>query len=310
MSRNRIRAQGTAEFFLIAAVVSACSCEAVRTDDTSAPVLSRSVDVGGTRMYYEVAGTGPPILFLHAGIADCRMWDEQVEVLSGQYTVIRCDLRGFGRTPRGSVPFSHYRDVLILLDSLGIEKAHLVGASFGGRVAIDFSLAFPERVLSLLLCAPAVSGSPPTPEVDRIDSTEEAFLKDGDLEGAALFDIRTWVVGPFRKPEDVSPVLQQRVMEMLLQNLSLPSPNGAQSVPLEPRAMTRLEDIHVPTLVVIGDRDISSFQELSATVAGRIPDAKRTVVPGAAHMVNMEKPEVFNRVLIDFIRELSERKYH
>jgi pimeloyl-ACP methyl ester carboxylesterase len=254
-------------------------------------------------MYYEVSGTGQPVLLIHAGIADCRMWDEQVSSLSRRHMVVRCDMRGFGGTPRGSIRFSHYRDVATLLDSLGIERAHVVGASFGGRVAIDFALAYPERVCSLVLCAPAISGALPSPEVMAIDSTEEAFAARGDREGAAEFDVRTWVVGPFRRPSGVSSSVRRRVKEMQLHNLSLPHPDGAESLPLEPRAMTRLGDIRARTLILIGNKDVQFFQSLSAIAAKEIPNAKRIVVPGVAHMINMEKPETFNRIVREFIQD-------
>lgn len=292
---------------LIAALVSASGCASTRKEISAIPTPTRPgmIDIGGTRMYYEVSGTGQPVLFLHAGIADCRMWDEQVTVLSRQLMAIRCDLRGFGRTPRGSVRFSHYHDVAALLDSLGITRVHVVGASFGGRVAIDFALAYPQRIRSLVLCSPAISGAPSTPEMDSIDSTEESLLKNGDREGAAEFNVRTWVVGPSRRPDEVPSALRQRVKAMQLDNYLLPSPVGAVSVSLEPRAMTRLEDIASPTLIMCGDKDVSFFQDLSAVAAQRIPHAQRTIVPGAAHMISMEKPEVFNRLLLDFITENS-----
>ena len=264
---------------------------------------SGAIDVGGTAMYYEVCGTGEAILLIHAGIADCRMWDEQVSQLSLHHVVIRCDLRGFGRTPRGSVRFSHYRDVATLLDSLGIRRVHVVGASFGGRVAIDFALAYPQRIRSLILCAPAISGMTPSSEMLSTDSTEEAFLKKGDLEGAAEFNVRTWVVGPYRQPREVPSTLRQRVKEMQLHNYAVPSPIGAESVPLEPRAITRLEKIVVPTLILIGDKDVPFFQSLSAIAANRVPNAKRSVIPDVAHMISMEKPEIFNRILVDFVAD-------
>jgi 3-oxoadipate enol-lactonase len=294
-------------YVLLVAATCMISCASVYTDNSASTEPSRSgmIDIGGTAMYYEVSGTGQPLLLLHAGIADCSMWDEQVAGLSRQLTVIRCDLRGFGRTPRGSVHFSHHRDVATLLDSLGIGKIHIAGASFGGRVAIDFALAYPERTLSLVLCAPAISGAPPTPELVAIDSVEESFMSKGDTRGAADFTVRTWVVGPDRRPDEVSSALRQRILEMQLHNYSMETPAGAKSVPLEPRAMTRLEEIQVPTLIMTGDKDVLSFQDLSAIAARRIPHARKTVVAGVAHMISMEKPEIFNRLLLEFIVEHS-----
>jgi hypothetical protein len=104
---------------VLACVAGCLACVAVHDGDSAAVVQSRSgvTTVEGTSIHYDVSGTGQPILLLHAGVADSRMWDEQVRALSPYYTVIRCDLRGFGRTPAGLVPFSHYRDVAALLDS-------------------------------------------------------------------------------------------------------------------------------------------------------------------------------------------------
>jgi len=262
---------------------------------------TRMIDVGGTKMYCEVSGKGPPILFLHTGLMDCRMWDDQVRSLSRRYMVIRCDLRGYGKTPRGSVRFSHYRDIATLLDSLGIAKVHLVGASFGGKVAIDVALAFPQRIRSLVLCAPDISGTAPTAELLSIDSTEESYLKKYDFVHAAEFNVRTWVVGPYRRAEEVSVELQQKIIAMQLHNYSIPSPEGAQNVPLEPRAMRRIGEIRIPTLILIGDKDIRSFQTLSEIIANGIPTAIRIVIPNVAHMIPMEKPELFNHMLLDFI---------
>ena len=284
--------------FLCKFAIAAGQSENVTTSDS---LHSGAIDVGGTMMYYEARGAGQPILLIHAGIADCRMWDGQIGQLSLQHMVIRCDLRGFGRTPRGAVRFSHYRDLATLLDSLGITRVHVVGASFGGRVAIDFALAYPQRIHSLIVCAPAISGMTPSPELLGIDSTEEAFLKNGDLDGAAEFNVQTWVVGPYRQPGEVSSTIRQRVKEMQLHNYAVPSPSGAESIPLEPRAITRLEEIGAPTLVLIGDKDVSFFQSLSAVAANRIPNAKRSIIPGAAHMISMEKAEIFNRILADFV---------
>ena len=290
---------------ILLAFLCEAGCAAGQNQDVATPVSlhSGAIDVGGTMMYYEVCGIGQPILFIHAGVADCRMWDEQVGQLSLQYKVIRCDLRGFGRTPRGSVRFSHYRDVGTLLDSLGIRRVHLVGASFGGRVAIDFALAYPQRIRSLILSAPAISGMTPSSEMLGIDSTEEAFLKKGDPEGAAEFNVQTWVVGPYRQPDEVPFALRQRIKGMQLHNYAAPSPVGAESIPLEPRAITRLEKIVVPTLILIGDKDMPFFQSLSAIAAHRVPNAKRNVIPDVAHMISMEKPETFNRILVNFVAD-------
>jgi 3-oxoadipate enol-lactonase len=290
---------------IISVTICIYGCATIPKNNTSLPAPSKSgaFDIGGTIMYYEIFGQGQPVLFIHAGIADSRMWDEQVGPLSLQYMIIRYDLRGFGRTPRGTVRFSHYHDIAVLLDSLRIGNVHVVGASFGGRVAIDFALAFPQRARSLTLCAPAISGAIPSSEMLNIDSTEKALLKKGDQKGAAEFEVRTWVIGPNRQPNEVSLALQKKVAEMQLHNYSIPSPISAESVPLEPRAITQLENIHIPTLVLVGDKDVQSFQNLSEIITNRILNAKRIVIPNVAHMISMERPDTFNQILIDFISD-------
>src|SRR5947209_8694969 len=101
------------------------------------------VSVHGTDLYYEELGEGHPVILLHAGIADSRMWDEQMPVLAERYRVVRYDLRGFGRSKMVAGAFSHRADLAALLDALGIASAALVGCSFGGRVATEFALEFP-----------------------------------------------------------------------------------------------------------------------------------------------------------------------
>ncbi len=265
------------------------------------PASSGTVPIGGTEMYYEITGQGDPVLLVHAGIADSRMWDDQVRGLSSTHTVVRCDLRGFGRTRRGSVRFSHYRDLATLLDSLGIRSAHVVGSSFGASVALDFALAYPQRVRSLVLSAPAVSGAKPSREMAIIDSTEESYLLGKDLVGAARFGVQTWIVGRYRSAESVPAGLQDRVLQMEMQNYECPSVAEAVAVPLAPRAFHRLEQVCVPTMVLIGAKDQPFFRTLGAVLARRIHGALKIVVPDVAHLINMEKPELFTRLVNSFI---------
>ena len=127
-------------------------------------LTSRSgfLNAQGAPLYYEVAGpeSAPALLLLHAGVADSRMWDEQFSVFARQYRTIRYDLRGFGQSQFPAGPFANYEDPAELLTYLGIAKAHVVGLSFGSKVALNFALIDPERVNALVLAAPAVGGGP------------------------------------------------------------------------------------------------------------------------------------------------------
>jgi pimeloyl-ACP methyl ester carboxylesterase len=253
------------------------------------------------QIFYDVSGSGPPVVLLHAGVAHSRMWDEQVKVFSRRHTVVRYDLRGFGRSPAASGSFAHYRDVSDLLTMLGIDKAHLVGLSFGGRVAIDFALAYPDKVRSLVLASAAIGGAEPSAEMREYDRQESALLEKGDRERAADLNVRTWVVGHGRSPAAVPLGIRTAVRTMQLENYAVSSSVEAKSVRLDPPAITRLEQIHVPTLVLVGDRDMAWFQELAQTLARRIPGAEKRGIPNVAHMINLEQPDLFDRLVQEFL---------
>src|SRR6188508_735794 len=115
-------------------------------------------ETNGARIYYEAEGSGEPVLMIHAGVANLRMWDDQVAALRDAYRVIRYDTRGFGRTETDAVEFSNRADIAALLDHLGEESAHVVGLSRGGIIALDFALEFPDRVRSLVVAAGGIGG--------------------------------------------------------------------------------------------------------------------------------------------------------
>jgi len=258
----------------------------------------------GAPLYYEVAGEGHPLLLIHAGVADSRMWNDQFEVFAQQYRVIRYDMRGFGRSSVPAGPFANHEDTFALLQHLGIKQAHVIGMSFGGLVALDFTLAHPERVTSLVLGAPSVSGRKSlSADVQRFAEEEEALIEQGNLEAATELNLRMWVDGPRRTPDQVDPTVRQRVYEMQYHAFTVPIPDEAKEIALEPPATTRLAEIHVPTLLIVGEYDIPDKHELVAQLAIEIPQARQVVIPGAAHVINMEQPAEFNRIVLDFLRD-------
>src|SRR5262249_35833275 len=121
---------------------------------------SGSAPVNGTRLYYEIAGEGEPVVLLEGGQLDRRMWDDQFAAFSRKYRVIRFDVRGFGSSAARSGPYHSHEDLFALLEYLHIPSAHLVGLSLGGRIAIDLALTHPEKVLTLVLAGPGLSGFP------------------------------------------------------------------------------------------------------------------------------------------------------
>jgi 3-oxoadipate enol-lactonase len=267
---------------------------------------SSTADLQGAPLYYEVAGAGHPLVLIHAGVADSRMWDEHFEQLATRYRVIRYDIRGFGRSAVPAGEFASYEDVASLLRLLGIDKAHIIGISYGGKIALDFALAYPERVTALVLGAPAVGGYPPSDEVRHFVAAEDEALERGDLDAAADLNVRMWVDGPYRTPEQVDPTARERVWQMQRHAFTIPEPETALERPLTPAAITRLAEIRIPTLILVGDLDIPDKLAVADRLAAEIPGGQKQIISGVAHMVSMEKPAVFRQLVLDFLGTLSD----
>ena len=264
-------------------------------------MTSGFADINGAQLYYEVKGTGHPLLLVHAGVADSRMWDAQVEAFSDVYQVIRFDLRGFGRSNMPSGTFSNYEDIRALLDYLEIKSVYLLGISFGGLVALDFALVYPDYVKALVLGAPSVSGAIPTERIRRFWEAEDAAMEKGDLEGATELNLRLWVDGPHREVNQVSREVRKLVREMQLAIFKKEIPDDAEEIDLEPPAIERLGEVRVPVQVIVGRLDLEEKLELANRLVREIPDCQKIVIPGVAHMLNMEKTNVFNLSVLDFL---------
>ena len=262
------------------------------------------VDVHGARLHFEERGEGHPLLLIHGGLADMRMWDDQMDAFTARYRVIRFDMRGFGQSTMPPGNFSFHADIAGLLDALGIPSAYLLGLSFGGGVALDFALEYPQRVDALVLAASGIGGyrfsEATMQEIGEID----AMIERGDIEGGVERELRLWIDGPRRRPGDVDPAVRERSRRMNAHNYEVMSEEGTPAE-LDPPALARLEEIHVPTLVVVGDQEIPDMLAISETLERRIRGAERAVVEGAAHHLTMEKPEVFNTLVLNFLSRVE-----
>jgi 3-oxoadipate enol-lactonase len=270
--------------------------------DKSNRTYTGMAEINGAELYYEVAGEGDPLLLLHAGVADSRMWDDQIAVFAHHFQAIRYDLRGFGHSVVPSRPFAHHEDVASLMRFLGIARANVIGASFGGSVAVDFTLEYPDMVKALILCAPIISGyEPSSKEMRQFFEQEDEALERDELDVATELNLRMWVDGPQRTPDQVDPMVRERVREMQLHAFSVLAPEGAERLELSPPAITRLAEIKVPTLIIVGELDVPEFLKISEMVGADIKGARRIVVPGVAHMPTMEKPGLFNQLVLEFL---------
>jgi pimeloyl-ACP methyl ester carboxylesterase len=262
-------------------------------------------DVNGTRLYYETAGEGEPLVLIHAGIADHTMWDAQFDALARHFRVVAYDLRGYGQSPIPDEPFAHYRDLEALMKHLGIARAHLVGASIGGKTAVNLALARPDMVESLVLVGAAVEGrSITSPELTEQWTEVDEAIGKGDFDRAADIEMQIWVAGPKRSVEAVEPAVREKARAMLLQSYKTLAGSEATEQPLEPVAAARLREVRVPTLVVVGDEDVPGILDVADLLAREIPGARKVLMPATAHLPNMEKPEEFTRIALDFLKGL------
>ena len=261
--------------------------------------------INGAQIYYEVAGAGQPMILLHAGVADGRMWDDQFDEFAQRYRVVRFDWRGFGRSAMPSSPLGFHDDVAGLLEFLEMDSAIVVAISFGGMVALDFALAYPEKVAALVLGAPSIGGEMPTERIRQFWREENAAMERGDLDTAVELNLRLWVDGIHRQPDEVDTTVRTKVGQMQREIFQMDIPDEVEEVEIEPEAYGRLAEITAPTLVLVGDLDLPEKVEQSAWLADQLPNGQYGVIPDVAHMLNMERPAQFNQLVLDFLEDLS-----
>ncbi|MFO1314691.1 MAG: alpha/beta hydrolase [Burkholderiales bacterium] len=265
------------------------------------PLLA--VRSGEAELAARVHGSGTPVVFLHAGVADRRMWEAQVAAVGGDgYRAVAYDRRGFGHSVHVDETWSHVDDLVRVLDAAGPEPAVLVGCSQGGRIAIDAALAVPARVRALALVAPAISGAPDVtdvpPEIQAwIDAVERAEA-EADVDRINALEAHAWLDGPLAPEGRVGGGVRELFLEM--NEIALRAERrGTEREP--PPAFDRLHELAVPALVVWGDLDFPHIAQHCGMLAARLPRARAHPMSGVAHLPNLERPDAFNELLLDFL---------
>jgi 3-oxoadipate enol-lactonase len=285
MLGNRKARLAFARFLVPAAILSA---------ELPVPVSAQTV-TGTTSagLFYEVSGSGHPLVFIHAFSVDRRMWEPQIVEFESRFQVIRYDLRGHGRSVAPTEPYTGHEDLRKLLDALGISSATLVGLSAGAEVAINFAIAYPDRATGLVLAAPGLGGYrlPPLPWTRPVFEAAAA----GDAERAAKLWAQTPIMAMRTNLEAT-----ETVTALVMDNARLWSYQRTER-PLSPPAVDRLAEIACPALVIVGEEDLPHIKDVGRLLFNRIANATLVMVPGAAHFPNLDTPDLFNDAVQDFL---------
>lgn len=267
------------------------------------------VETNGTKLYYEMMGEGHPLVLLHGGYMDRRMWDDQFAVFSQYYQVIRYDIRGFGKSALPQVPYADWQDLFNLLTFLDVEKAYLIGLSLGGVIALDFTLEYPDMVDALILVGSPVPGYPVElmftqqqleQQIQRWRPFEQA-KRERNIPHMInlLMDDETLF------PSPKYPSARQRVRDNLSEYSFAWVLEPAPKQELAPPAYERLNEIQVPTLIIVGYEDHFILHKSADKLEQDIAGARKVMISETHHMPNMEKPGEFNRIVYDFLKTLK-----
>jgi pimeloyl-ACP methyl ester carboxylesterase len=258
--------------------------------------------INGARLHYERTGSGFPLFFLHAGIADSRMWEPQVEAFAEHFDVIRPDSRGFGQSELPAIRWSPSADLLEMIEELRLKPAHLVGCSMGGSIAIDFAIQYPERVSKLVLVGTAIGGATFGKKYPELWSEVKAADEAGDHAALNHAEMHLFLDGPERAKGYVKQPLRDLFLDM--NGTSLDSDwETAPTDDLNPPAIERLGEVTAPTLIVLGDKDVPTVFDAADALMKSLPHVRKVVIDDAAHLPNLEHPEEFNRLVLEFLLE-------
>ena len=275
---------------------------------TSSDGFSSGGAVSRRGLAYDRSGPrgATPVVLLHAGVCDRRMWEPQFATLGDVRDVVRLDLRGFGESmaPPTDGVIDHVADVLDLLAELEIGHAHLVGASFGAGLAASLAVVRPELVSSLLLAPPGGALlTELTGDLQEFFVAERAALGDDDLDAATEANITAWVVGPRRSTSAVDPAVVDavRTMQRAVFELGATWPEDVEEAELDPPVTDRLAEIDCPTTVLVGEFDLDTTKAAADILSVRVRGARRVDWSGVAHLPSMERPAEFTGLLLDHL---------
>ena len=264
------------------------------------------IEFDGAIIRGEAAGFGLPVVFLHAGVADRRMWAEQLRGLADEgYHVIAYDRRGYGETETPDVPFNHLVDLEAVLDRLSIHAAILVGSSLGGGLAIDFALEHPERTIGLVLVGTAITGAEPAEIPEEAAALEDALdyaMERGNFDTVNRIEAHLWLDGPLSQSGRVEG--EPRDLFLRMNSVHLHHPElTEEEVPDD--AVDHVGGITAPTLLVVGELDMPDIVARHEDLSEELENAFAIVLEDTAHLPSLERPDLFNPILLEFLEAVT-----
>jgi pimeloyl-ACP methyl ester carboxylesterase len=253
-------------------------------------------DVHGGRLWYEREGEGFPVVLVHPGLWDARIWDGQFDEFARRHDTVRYDLRGYGRSEEPDRRYSDLRDLQGLLDALSIGRCAIVGCGSGAQLAVDFALAHPDAIDAIVAVAPALSGyrwSDPGLRM-LLDEVDQA-ISAGDPVRAMEMELAVWA--PLSTQD---PSADGSVRAIAMENTQVLCVDESLIEP-PPPAVARLGDVQAATLIVVGDEDLGETHAIADLLERSIPGARKRVIADADQLVNVRRPERFNQVVLDFL---------
>lgn len=248
---------------------------------------------------HDELGTGPAVVLLHAGVADRTMWAAHLGWLADAgYRAVAVDLPGFGEAPPHPGGEAEWSVVLETMDELAIERAALVGNSFGAAVGLRAAFVAPERLSALALISAPAPGLKPSPELEAAWEAEESALERGDIEAAVDAVVNTWTLpGAPQQLRDRVATMQRRAFDLQAEareTAEVPDP-----VEQDPDVLAQID---VPALVAAGEHDMRDFIEGAELMARALPHARHAVIEGAGHLAPLETPGAFRELVLAFLR--------